>query len=292
MNDDAQSIQQRELILEQGPIRYRDSGSGEPIVFVHGVFVNGLLWRKVVAELDGEFRCIVPDWPLGAHGLALSRRTNLSPPGIADLIARFIERLDIGPVTVIGNDTGDAFAQLLAVRHPERVSRLVLTNGDVLDAFLPPMFRYLQILSRLPGSSWLLAQALRAPAVRQLPLAYGWLSRERVDAEVLEHYSRRLLDDPGVRRDVRKVLRAINPRHTLAAAEQLRSFDRPVLLAWGNEDRVFPVRLAEAMLELLPHARLEPIAESYAFVPEDQPERLADVISSFMREGRPEQTVS
>ncbi len=50
--------------LPQGTVRYRDDGEGRPLVFVHGILVNGLLWRRVVPKLDGV-RCIVPDWPLG-----------------------------------------------------------------------------------------------------------------------------------------------------------------------------------------------------------------------------------
>jgi pimeloyl-ACP methyl ester carboxylesterase len=287
VHDGAQWVQQREVFLDEGPIRYRELGSGEPILFVHGVFVNGLLWRKVAGALQDEFRCIVPDWPLGAHGVAMHPATDLTPPGIARLIARFIERLELGPVTVVGNDTGAAFSQLLAVAHPEHVSRLVLTNGDVLDWFLPPMFRYLQVLSRMPGSSWLLAQTMRARPLRQLPLAYGSLSKTRLDPDVLEHYSRRLLADGRVRRDLRKVLRGISSRHTLAAAERLRSFERPVLLAWGAEDRVFPMRLAESMLAILPQAQLEPIGGAGAFVAEDQPEDLAKLIREFVQRTRP-----
>jgi len=47
-----------EATLSQGPIRYRDTGSGSPIVFAHGLLVDGTLWRKVTPLLDGEFCCV------------------------------------------------------------------------------------------------------------------------------------------------------------------------------------------------------------------------------------------
>ena len=62
---------QAEARLPQGTIRYRDSGSGEPIVFVHGLLVNGALWRKVTPLLEREFRCVVPDLPLGSHAVPM-----------------------------------------------------------------------------------------------------------------------------------------------------------------------------------------------------------------------------
>jgi pimeloyl-ACP methyl ester carboxylesterase len=71
---------QREVKLPQGTIRYREQGEGEPIVFVHGLLVNGDLWRKVVPLLSDRYRCIAPDWPLGAHEVPLSPDADLTPP--------------------------------------------------------------------------------------------------------------------------------------------------------------------------------------------------------------------
>ena len=72
-----------EARLPQGTIHYRDTGSGEPIVFVHGLLVNGGLWRKVTPALSREFRCIVPDLPLGSHRTPMAADADLSPPGVA-----------------------------------------------------------------------------------------------------------------------------------------------------------------------------------------------------------------
>ena len=71
-------------------------------------------------------------------------------------------------------------------------------------------------------------------------------------------------------------------RHTLAAAEKLGGFDRPVLLAWAAEDRVFPISLAERLAERLPDATIARIDDSLTFVPLDQPEVLADLIVDFV----------
>ena len=81
------------------------------------------------------------------------------------------------------------------------------------------------------------------------------------------------------------MLRSIDKRHTLEAAERLRSFDKPVLLAWAAEDRVFPLADAERLASILPNARLKPIEGSYSFVPEDQPEALAALIAEFLAGG-------
>jgi pimeloyl-ACP methyl ester carboxylesterase len=270
----------KELALPQGTIRYREVGdAGGPVaVFVHGLLVNGLLWRKVVPRLAGELRCIVPDWPLGSHEQAMAPGADLTPGGVARLIADVLEALDLRDVTLVGNDSGGALCQLVVTRHPERVGRLVLTPCDAYDNFLPPLFRYLQLLARVPGGAVAGMQMLRVPALRRLPIAYGWLSKRRPERAVEDAWVAPILRDAGVRRDTTKFLRGIDKRDTLAAAELFGDFEKPVLLAWAAEDRVFPLRYAERLAGAFPHARLERIADSYTFVPEDQPERLAELI--------------
>src|SRR5919112_553033 len=65
--------------------------AGPVVLFVHGLLVDGSLWRKVVAELDG-FRCVVPTLPLGSHRTPARDRSALTPTGVADLLAEFMER--------------------------------------------------------------------------------------------------------------------------------------------------------------------------------------------------------
>jgi pimeloyl-ACP methyl ester carboxylesterase len=271
--------------LEQGRVHYRDRGDGPPIVFVHGLLVNGLLWRKVTATLEPDFRCIAPDWPLGSHREPLAAGADASPRGVAHLIADFVEALSLDDVTLVANDTGGAIAQLLVTERPERVGRLVLTPCDAYENFLPPAFRPLQWAARAPGLLTAAFQAMRIPALRRSPLGFGLLTRRPIPDEVLAAWVRPYLSDAGVRRDTLRFLRAIDARDTLAAAERLRDFDRPALLAWAPEDRFFKIEFARRLAGAFRHARLVTIADSYTFVPEDQPERLAELIAGFVREG-------
>src|ERR1700731_5057783 len=108
----------------QGTIRYRELGTGEPIVLVHGLLTNGELWREVAPRLAKDFRVIVPDWPLGSQQLPLAPGADLSPPGLAQLIADFLSALALENVTLVGNDTGGALCQLVVAHHPERIGGL------------------------------------------------------------------------------------------------------------------------------------------------------------------------
>ena len=273
----------REAEVPQGRIRYRELGSGEPIVLVHGLLTNSLLWADVADALAADFRVIAPDWPLGSHELPLGPGADLTPPGLARLIADFLAALDLDNVTLVGNDTGGALSQLVAVDHPERLGCLVLTPCDAYENFLPAMFRPLQLLARVPGAAWLIANALRPRFAQRLPNTFGWLSKRPLDPEVAKAFLHPLQTDRRVRRDVTALLRGISNRYTLEAAARFGEFDKPVLLAWAPDDRFFKLRYAERMAEAFPDARLERIEDSYTFVSIDQPARTAELIAAFAR---------
>jgi pimeloyl-ACP methyl ester carboxylesterase len=275
-----------EVELPQGTIHYTESGEGPPIVFVHGLLVDGRLWRKVTPLLDDRFRCIVPDFPLGSHRDAMKPDADLSPPGLARIIAGFLEALELEDVTLVANDTGGAISQITAAHHPERIGRLTLTNCDAFENFLPPAFRPLQWAARVPGLLTALMQPARLAPVRR-QVAYGpVIKRDRRGAPLAE-WLHPYLTDRAIRRDTIKVLKGIDPAHTMEAAERLRAWDKPALLAWAVEDRFFKLSFAERLADTIGGARLEKIEDSYTFVSEDQPERLASLIEAFAREPAP-----
>jgi pimeloyl-ACP methyl ester carboxylesterase len=268
--------------LPQGTIRYRESGSGEPIVFVHGYLVDGRLWDETARELASDFRCIQPDWPMGSHQIAMNPAADLSPPGMADLIAAFIGQLGLERVTVVGNDSGGAISQVLATRHPERIRRLVLTNCDSHENFPPAPFQLMPRIAKLPGAMTAIGLPFRVGALRRA--AFGQFAKRPIAPELIDSWMEPSVRDPGVKRDTRKFMIGLDKRHTLEAAEKLPSFDCPTLIAWAPEDRFFKLSYAERLAEAIPNARLETIDDSKTFIPHDQPERLAELIRSFMRE--------
>jgi pimeloyl-ACP methyl ester carboxylesterase len=270
----------RTLELAGGRLRAHVTGEGPAIVFVHGVLVNANLWRKVVPRLDGYTR-VTLDLPLGSH-LESMPDTDLSPPGLAELIADAIDSLGLEAVTVVGNDTGGALTQIMAVRRPERLARLVLTSCDAFDNFPPRFFRLVLAPARIPGGTAFALRGLWLRPLRRLPIAYGWLSNEPIDREADDSYVLPVLTRREIRRDLRRVLGGLDSRYTLDAAARLTSFDKPVLIAWSTEDRFFPRDHAERLAKVLPQARLEWVEGARTFSPEDRPERLAELIKSFV----------
>lgn len=271
-----------------GPIRVYERGTGAPIVFVHGLLANAAAWRKVVPLLADGHRCITVDWPFGGHSLPMTPGADLSPTGLADIVADLIEHLDLREVTLVGNDGGGMLSQLLVTRRPERIARLVLTPCDAYDNFPPPMFQYLCWLARVPRSTSAFSRLLRVTPIRRffarLPFALGRLTHHQIDGDLIDHYLHGFIHDPGIRRDTFTFLRAVDNCHTLDAAAHFRDVKLPVLVAWATEDRVFPYQHAQRLAEDFPNARLEPIPDSLTWVPEDQPEILARLIAEFAAE--------
>jgi pimeloyl-ACP methyl ester carboxylesterase len=275
-----ENTERKEIDLPAGRIRYREAGSGKPIVFVHGYLVDGRLWDGVVDRLSDRYRCLAPDWPIGAQQIAMKPGADLTPPGVAATIASFLDALDLDDVTIVGNDSGGAMSQILVSRHPERVGRLVLTNCDTHENFPPGMFRALPRLAGLPGGMALLTAPFRIGAIARA--AFKPFARTPLPSSLIESWMRPGLHDPGVRRDLKKVTVDMNKRYTLEAAERLRGSELPILLTWAPGDKYFPISYAERLAGEVGNARIVQVPDSKTFVPIDQPQRLAEEIDAFV----------
>lgn len=270
----------RTIELSQGKLRYHERGQGPAVVFLHGIAVNANLWRKVVARLAGSRRCIALDLPLGAHVEPMPG-ADLSPPALAELVADALDALGLEDVTLVGNDTGGAVCQILASRRPQRLGRLVLTSCDSYERFPPKLFGFLGPLGRAPWLIPALFAPLRLRPARRLPIALGWLTKAPVEPDAEDSYVYPLLTRKEIRADFARVVKGIDPSQTLEAAERLRTFDKPVLLAWSAEDKLFPRSDAERLAATFPDVRLEWVEDARTFSAEDNPERVAELIGGF-----------
>jgi pimeloyl-ACP methyl ester carboxylesterase len=272
-----------EITLPQGTVSYRDTGEGPPVVFVHGLLVDGALWRKVMPLLDGAARSIVPDLPLGSHRTPMNADADVSPHGVARLVGDFLAALDLEDVTLVGNDTGGLISQLVALDHGERVGRLVLTNCDCFEVFPPKEFVPMVKSARVPGAVKAALQPMRSAAARRTMLAYGGLAHEIPD-EVTAAWTEPARTDAAIRGDLIRFMKAVDKSIAIEAATRLPQLKVPSLVAWAQDDRFFARELGERLAATLPNARLEPVADSRTFVSEDQPEALAELIRGFVRE--------
>jgi pimeloyl-ACP methyl ester carboxylesterase len=267
-----------EVELSSGTIEYEDTGGDGPaVVFVHGLIMDSSLWRHVIAQLRADFRCVAPTLPLGGHRHPMHADADLSMRGIAGLLGELLEALDLSEVTLAMNDWGGP-QLLIGGAHDARIARLAVCSCEAFDN-VPPKgaAQLLPYIARVPGGIAAALLPFRFQRLRRLPMTFGSMSRRPVPREVMDRWFSPAIEQRDVRRDLRKYVidAAQGRRDLLAAADALRSFDRPALVAWASEDRLMPHEHGPRLAELLPQGQLVEIPDSYTLIPEDQPEALA-----------------
>ena len=270
--------------LPFGPCHVRTTGDADhpAVLLVHGVLVDGTVWDGVVPALAHGHHVIQPDLPIGAHRTPAARRDLVHPEGIADALVALLDALGVGQAIVIGNDTGGAIAQILTARHPERVAALVLTSCDAFDHFPPTVLKPVIPLLAVPGFVDLLAWSYRSRRIRRSWIGAGLLLNHPIDDAVIEPWFRVVSRNRAGRADMAAFLRRCHPRLAHAAADSLRSFTRPVLIAWSAGDRLFPEADGRRLAEIIPNAELVLIAGARTFSMVDQPDQLATLVLDFL----------
>ena len=271
-----------DLVVDGITIRYHVVGEGRPVVFVHGVYVGGSLWDDVVSRLDG-MRCIVPTWPLGAHRDP-APDADVSARATARRIPAFLAALDLHDVTLVGNDTGGGLClAALGSDHPgvSRIGRLVLTNCDSYEHFPPKGFdRIASVARRFPAA---IAGLLRMFATKPGQRAFlKSVCTTPPSGDPARRVFEAFPDSKGARRDALRVTQSLEPSVTLDAVGALQAFTKPVLLAWGDQDKLFPLDHAKRLEADFPDAHLEVIAGSSTYVMLDRPDELASAITKFV----------
>src|SRR5216117_1328039 len=112
-----------QIELSAGTLDYQDTGDGPALVLLHGLLMDSSLWDETITDLSKDHRCVAPTLPFGGHRQPMRPDADLSLPGIARLVAEFLDRLDLRDVTLVGVDTGGALVQLLMCHRDARVGR-------------------------------------------------------------------------------------------------------------------------------------------------------------------------
>jgi len=270
--------------LSAGVIDYADTGGTGPVlVLTHGLPMSPTQWRKVLPRMAG-YRCVLPTLPLGGHRTPMRADADLSQLGVARLLGEFLERLELRGVTLVLNDWGGG-QFLLTEQFPgsERINRLVLVACEAFDNFPPGAAKPISAVAAIPGGIWLLLQLLRIPAVRNNRNSYGGMSLRGIPEDVLTGWFRPARESKAIRRDFAKFATGAPSRRTLlACSERLARFDHPALVVWATKDRLMPREHGPRLAALLPQGDLIEVDDSSTLVPEDQPERLADILKEFL----------
>src|SRR5262245_40509224 len=253
MENSQPSAAKRTVQTASGRIAYTERGTGPVALFVHGVLLNGYLWRHQLAHLSDIRRCIAMD--LLAHGdTEIAPNQDVSVTANASMLKEFLDALSIEQVDLVGNDSGGGIAQIFAGSHPERIRSLTLTDCDTHDNWPPDAFKPFLALAANGGLSGTLDAMLSDKNIYRSPQALGpaYEHPEGVTDESIEIYLRPLVRTAQRTHDLQRFLTAFDNAHTLAIEAGLKRLTAPTLIAWGTDDVYFDAKWSRWLAETIP----------------------------------------
>jgi pimeloyl-ACP methyl ester carboxylesterase len=255
-----------------GRISYVEQGTGEVALFVHGVLLNGHLWRHQLEDLSDMRRCIAVD--LLAHGdTEIAPDQDVSVTANAKMLHEFLDVLNIDRVDLVGNDSGGGIAQIFAATYPERVRSLTLTDCDTHDNWPPEAFKPFLAMSAAGGLRETLEALLSDKSIYRSAQALGpaYEHPELLSDDSIETYLRPLLKTKQRTRDLERFLAAFDNRHTLAIEARLKTLKAPTLVVWGTDDVYFDLKWSHWLADNIPGTRRRvELAGGRIFFPEER----------------------
>ena len=256
MDGNGASPARRSVETPSGRISYAEQGSGPVALFVHGVLLNGHLWRHQLADLSDMRRCIALD--LLAHGdTEMRSNQDVSATANAQMLKDFLDALKIEQADLVGNDSGGGIAQIFAALYPERVRSLTLTDCDTHDNWPPEAFQPFLAMAAGGGLRGALETMLADKSVYRSAQALGpaYEHPERLSDASIETYLRPFLRSEQHTRDLERFLAAFDNKHTLAIEARLKTLMAPTLIVWGTDDVYFDVKWSHWLAENIPGTR-------------------------------------
>jgi len=253
MKTDKASAVRRNVQTASGRISYVERGSGPVALFVHGVLLNGHLWRHQLEELSDIRRCIAVD--LLAHGeTEIAPDQDVSVTANAEMLKQFLDALKINQVDLVGNDSGGGISQIFAALNPERVRSFTLTNCDTHDNWPPEAFKPFLTMAANGGLRGTLEAMLADKSAYRSPQALGlaYEHPEQLSDESIETYLRPFIRSEQRLRDLQRFLAAFDNQHTLAIEARLKTLKAPTLIVWGTDDVYFDVKWSRWLAETIP----------------------------------------
>jgi pimeloyl-ACP methyl ester carboxylesterase len=272
--------------LPCGRIAYVERGSGRAAVFLHGAPLNGFQWRGALERLAAHRRCIALDF-MGLGYSEIPEQQSLAADAQAEMLAAFLDALDIRAVDVVASDSGGAVAQLFVVRYPERVRTLLLTNCDVEPDSPPPKVLPAIEMARAgtladATAKWLTDKAL----ARSTFGAAVFRDPSRFADETIEYYVTPLVSTPLRRQQYHAFHLALQPNPLAGLEASLQRSQVPVRIVWGASDDIFAQADADYLDRTFPRSQgIRRVPEAKLFFQEEFPDVIAEEARRLWRNG-------
>jgi pimeloyl-ACP methyl ester carboxylesterase len=269
-----------------GRISYTEQGSGPVALFVHGVLLNGYLWRHQQAGLSDVRRTIAVD--LLAHGdTEIAPDQDVSVAANAKMLNECLDALSIDKADVVGNDSGGGISQIFSALYPERVRSLTLTNCDTHDNWPPEAFKPFVATVKTGGLRGTLEAMLSNKSIFRSPDALGpaYEHPEKVTDETIERFLRPFVVTDQRTRDLERFVEAFDNKYTVAIESKLKTLRAPTMIVWGTDDIYFDVKWSNWLAETIPgtQRRVE-FRGARIFFPEERSEDFNRELRDFWKQ--------
>lgn len=282
LDENEYPFQSRFFSTPYGNMHYVDEGTGDPIVFVHGNPSWSFESRNVIKALSKQYRCIAMD-----HlGFGLSDKPlNYAylPQDHARNLEALLESLNLERITFVVGDWGGPIGLAYAIRHPEKIKSIVITNTWLWSVRNDPYYQGYSGFVGGPIGRWLIRNK-NFFVQTIIPMAYG--DRSKLTPQILKHYL-----EPLSRPEERKG-NWVLPKQVTGASDWLESLwsqrhvlkDKIALIAWGGKDIAFREKELNTWINAFPKARVLRFEKSGHFLLEENSSELAEAIqNTFVR---------
>jgi pimeloyl-ACP methyl ester carboxylesterase/uncharacterized damage-inducible protein DinB len=239
-----------------GEISYLEQGKGPVALFVHGVLLNGYLWRHQLEDLSDVRRCIAVD--LLAHGdTKIAPDQDVSVTANAKMLDEFLDALKIDQVDLVANDSGTGIAQIFAASYPERLRSLTLTDGDTHDNWPPEAFKPFLAMAASGGLPGTLKAMIADKNIYRSPQALGpaYEHPESITNATIDNYLCPLIETEQRTHDFERFLAAFDNKHTVSIEDRLKTLKVATLIVWGTDDVYFDVKSSYWLAKTIPGTR-------------------------------------
>jgi pimeloyl-ACP methyl ester carboxylesterase len=270
------------LDLHGDRVAYRDEGSGEVLLLIHGMAGSSDAWRELIPRLAKQYRVVAPD--LIGHGQSVKPRGDYSLGAFAVSLRDLLDELGIAQATIVGHSLGGGVAMQFLYQHPDYCERLILISSGGLGSDVGFILRLLSapgaefvlpIIAPSPVlkagnkiGSWFTASGMRNPRASEIWRAYSSFS-DRPTRDAFLRTLRSVVDYRG------QAVSALNKLHVRA--------ELPTLAIWGEDDQIIPVEHGHAAMAARPGGRLEVLPGVGHFAHVEAPNEVADIIDDFMK---------
>ena len=262
-------------------IAYRDAGSGETVLLIHGMAGSSDTWRAVIPQLAKKYRVVAPD--LLGHGRSDKPRGDYSLGAFAVWLRDLLDELGVTRATIVGQSLGGGVAMQFVYQHPDYCERLVLISSGGLG---PDVGWTLRLLSA-PGAELIMPIIAPPPVLKAGNKLRSWFSSAGIQsprgAEIWSAYSS--FADSQTRQAFLRTLRSVVDYRGQAVSALNRlhmASELPIMAIWGDKDQIIPVAHAYAAHEARPESRLEVLEGVGHFPQVERPAEVVDLIDDFI----------